>query len=290
MRLRTTAALGLLAVAVVSSGASGRADAAGSDCRSEHLAYHDGGTLATFNPTIDTGIVIPAPASGELVSVVVDWAAGNAYPERDAANTRTAADQLHESFTVTVGGVALGPLTADLPDSVEEGAVDEWSSGVMAGRFSASDLPGGAVVIVHSSVFGFTESPNSLQVASLSIDVERCNTAQPADTCPCSPTTTAVPPTTAPGETTSTAVPTPPTSTLPGGSTTTTPSVPTTAPTQTTSTLPSVTTSTTPGATTSTVPHLADTGRTSGWFVGGGGASLLAGLGLLRIRSVLGRR
>jgi hypothetical protein len=236
----------------------------GGGCTTEHYEWVGPILLASFSPEYDTGIEIPA-ADGVTVRVVeATYIASNTYPE-DPTHTRANDDQPRESFALFVGETQVGELTPDLPDTIEEGAPTEWFSGDQSGSFGPAVVSGGKVLFKHSSLFGFTETPNSLEPRLLTIDVERC-APPPETTLPVEETTTTVaattvvvePPTTAPPPTTVAAE----TTVAP----TTQPSVATTAP------------------ATTAPPILVATGRTSGWIVGAGAASLLSGLTLLKVR------
>ncbi len=234
-------------------------------CAEEHLEWAGSVLLASFSPEFDTGLVVPVAEPGGTVEILgATWVARNVYPEQLPEHTRGRDNQEHESFALFVGGTQVGSLTPDLPDTVDEGAVSEWASGDQLGSFGAATVTGGPVVLKHSYLFGFEESANSLEPQLISIDLRRCGPPVPTTTCTCPPTTEAptttvevIAPSTEPIATTESIVETTSTTVIP------------------TTTRPAVST---------TQPILVATGRTSGWIVGAGGASLLSGLTLLRLR------
>jgi hypothetical protein len=190
--------------------------------------------LLPGNATYDSGIVVPAPGAGQTLKVV-----SSAYKSFDryaagSSPSRADVNQQNESFAIRVGGIQIGGLSADLPDTVAEGATDDWFSGVLSGSFGGSGtiLTGGSLVFRHASLYGFNESFNSLHPKMVSIVLERCTAAVT--------TTTAAPTTTAAVTTTTAAV------------TTTTAAVTTTTAAVTTTTA-AVTTTTTRASTTTTV-------------------------------------
>jgi hypothetical protein len=142
----------------------------------------------------DTGITIPPAGPGqELVITSATWMAFDIRPEDETPPTRAEENEEHESFTVSVGGVQLGPLTPDLPDTVAEGAMTDNHSGVQSGSFPGGPTAGGAIVAHHSSAFGFNEADNGFNIKKIVITVE-CRVV-PTTTAP-APTTTAPAPTT----------------------------------------------------------------------------------------------
>ncbi|MEZ5255458.1 MAG: LPXTG cell wall anchor domain-containing protein [Ilumatobacteraceae bacterium] len=273
-------------------------------CSTEHYEFSNPIEMGSFAPVIDTGIVIAPPADGETLSIQVAYTAYNNYA-LDSEWTRAQSDQQHESFTVTVGGTQLGPLTPDLPDSVDEGAPDDYHSGTQTGTFAANDILGGPVVLVHSSQFGFTESPNSLEVPTVIVDVVRClvppqttTTVAQTTTTVAETTTTVAETTTTVAETTTTVAQTTTTALPPGTdypTTTTQPPVTTAPPTTVvvnppTTAGPTTVPPTTVPPTTTTVPTLPATGQGDAWLAGVGGGSVLLGLAMLRLRSKLAPR
>lgn len=242
-------------------------------CAQEHHEWTGPVLLASFSPEYDTGIVITAPPDGGSLRVIeATYVANNAYVEQLPEHTRANDGQQNESFALFVGDTQVGGLTPDLPDIVDEGAVNDWNSGDQVGSFGAASVSGGRVLLKHSFLFGFAETANSIDVQLLSIDVERCGppiattTTVPPEICTCPPTT----------EATTTTVEVAPV---------TEPPVDTTSPQAIENTVPTTTPfPTTTAPTTTTEPILVATGATSGWIVGAGSASLLSGLTLLRFR------
>jgi LPXTG-motif cell wall-anchored protein len=182
--------------------------------------------LANGSPASATGLSVPAPAAGETLTVVSSSWTTYDYLPFDTSPSRADQNQQNERFGLAVGGVAIGGLSADLPDTVAQGAVDDWSSGIHSGSFggAAADVAGGAITLRHASLSGFTESDNSFIVKSFSLTVQRCVTTVDSTTTTAAETTTtttAATTTTAVGATTTTAAATT-TSVASGGPTTTT--------------------------------------------------------------------
>ena len=123
----------------------------------------------------NTGVVVPAPAASEtLVVASATYHAYDRYPD-GSTPSRAEAGQVHEQFALKVGGVQVGSLTPDVPNGVAEGAPTDWYSGELIGSFgSGATLTGGELVLVHSSQFGFSETPNSLYAVEVSVTVRRC--------------------------------------------------------------------------------------------------------------------
>lgn len=239
-RRTTCAALGALALTGAVLLANGTPGGAATQCRSTTLTWTapDGLIMTSFqNQLVDTGLVVPAGAPGETVTLTAStYTSSDRYPD-GASPSRAEVDQAHESWGLRIGGVDAGPLSTDVPDTEAEGAASPWFSGVRSGSFGEGVINPGAVFLRHASLDGFTESPNSVHPGSVSITVSYC--AEVDDTTTTGPGTTA-PGTTAPGTTApATTVPDPsttvpePTTTLPDPATTAAP--PTTAPAPTTS-------------------------------------------------------
>lgn len=185
--------------------------------------------------TYDTGLSVPAAGVGETVSVTASaYSSYDRYPA-NASPSRADADQQHEQWGLRIGGTNFGLLSADVPDSIDEGAVDDWYA-TTSGTLGLGAVATGRIVIVHSSLYGFTESYNSVRPGSFTLTVSYCSDA-PATTTTTSttstaPTTTAAATTTAVVTTTSAATTTTgaTTTTASGGTTTTVPAVTTTSP------------------------------------------------------------
>jgi LPXTG-motif cell wall-anchored protein len=198
--------------------------------------------LANGSPASATGLSVPAPAAGETLTVVSSSWTTYDYLPFDTSPSRADQNQQNERFGLAVGGVAIGGLSADLPDTVAQGAVDDWSSGIHSGSFggASADVAGGAITLRHASLSGFTESDNSFIVKSFSLTVQRCVTTVDSTTTTAAETTTtttAATTTTAVGATTTTAAATT-TSVASGGPTTTAAAAPATTTTVAVAALP----------------------------------------------------
>jgi hypothetical protein len=275
------------------------------------------------NPIYDTGIRVPDAAAGETIRVTASsYVSGDTYPP-DAPETREMANQLHEQWRLNIGGAEFGSLTADVPDSVATGATSAYS-GTISGSFGTGPITSGAVLLRHASLYGFTESANSVRPSSFQLELAYCSadpeptttepatTAPPPDssapepspTAPEVPTTPAAPESTAPPDapdttpaapivplpaapTTSTSAP-PSTATVPPTSvpaTTTTFAIPRSpVPGDTTTTI--VTASTAPPTTATGAPpgSLPTTGGDPSALVQAGFLLLVLGLALRRVR------
>ena len=196
--------------------------------------------LLPSNATYDTGITVPAPGAGQTLKVVSSaYKSFDRYPA-GSSPTRAEVNQQNESFAIRVGGVQVGGLSTDVPDTVAEGAVDDWFSGVISGSFGGNGtiLTGGSLIIRHASLYGFNESFNSVHPKMVSITLERCTaevtttTVAPTTTAAVTTTTAAV--TTTTTASTSTTVLATTTTVASGGPTTTAASTTTTAATTTT--------------------------------------------------------
>ena len=224
-------------------------------CSTETYEFRTSQRFVPWAATLNSGIIVPAPAPSTTLRVVsATYTTYDRYPDGQIPN-RATADQQHESVGISIGGTLIGGLSADVPDSVGEGAPTNWYSGLVTGSFGGSGtvLTGGELVIRHASLYGFNESPNSIQVDLIRVVLERCAAPPPTT----STTTTTVPPTTS---TTSTTVP-------PTTSTTSTTVPPTTSTTSTTVPPTTSTTSTTvpptTSTTTTTVPPTSSTTSTT---------------------------
>ena len=207
--------------------------------------------LLPGNATYDSGIVVPAPGAGQTLKVVSSaYKSFDRYPA-GSSPTRAEVNQQNESFAIRVGGVQVGGLSTDVPDTVAEGAVDDWFSGVISGSFGGSGtiLTGGSLVFRHASLYGFNESFNSVHPKMVSIVLERCTAAVTTTTAAVTTTTAAV--TTTTTASTSTTVLATTTTVASGGPTTT--AAPTTTTAATTTTVASGGTTTTVRPTTTSV-------------------------------------
>lgn len=123
-----------------------------------------------------TGITVPVPSAGDTQRVLsATYQAYDTYAP-GTSPTRADKDQANERFGIKVGGVQVGGLSADLPDTVAEGAVDVNTSGLQSGSLGGggTEIVGGEIVLYHSSNYGYTESMNSLQVTNVALEVETC--------------------------------------------------------------------------------------------------------------------
>jgi LPXTG-motif cell wall-anchored protein len=161
--------------------------------------------LLPWVPTFSPGITITPAAPGETLNIVsADYATFDRYPSDGSAGTRTDANQQNERAGISIGGVNFGALSTDVPNGPAEGAPDEYFSGIITGSFGSGPTAGGAVLVRHASLYGFTESPNSVNITSLEIVVERCiEIPDETTTTPPQPETTptSVEPETTPAET-----------------------------------------------------------------------------------------
>jgi LPXTG-motif cell wall-anchored protein len=185
-------------------------------CTSELYEWSGDQLLVPWQPTFQAG-EIPGPAIGEtLVLTGVQYSAWDEYPE-GTVPSRADADQPDESFGITIGGVPVGGLSADLPDTLPEGAPTIWYSGVHSGSLggAGTEIDGGIILVRHASLYGVGAEPaNSVHASGLTITVDRCvappeeTTTTPAPTTTAGPTTTAAPTTEAPTTTAESAGPT----------------------------------------------------------------------------------
>jgi len=239
--------------------------------------------LLPGNATYDSGIVVPAPGAGQTLKVV-----SSAYKSLDrypvgSSPSRADVNQQNESFAIRVGGIQIGGLSTDLPDTVAEGAPDVWFSGVLSGSFGGSGtiLTGGSLVFRHASLYGFNESFNSVHPKMVSIVLERCTTAVTTTTV--APTTTAAVTTTTAAVTTTTAAVT--TTTAAATTTTVATGGPTTTAAPTTTTAAATTTSVASGGpTTTAVPSIPVTGDRTAVPLVMGAVAAGTGLVLLLVR------
>ncbi|CAB4573026.1 unannotated protein [freshwater metagenome] len=217
-------ALLMTACGLVGTAALGGVAAADHECTTETFSWSNPtlSQIATWNSTMATGLSIPAPAAGATLTVV-----STAYTAYDSIGegevTRAIQNETGEQFTLRVGGTQVGGLSADLPDSVSQGAATPWFSGTVAGSLggAGTTLTGGEIVIQHS---GKSETVNAFSVKTITVVVERCLPHAPTTTAP----TTTAPTTTAP--TTTAPTTTAPTTTAPTTTAPTTTAPATTAP------------------------------------------------------------
>jgi LPXTG-motif cell wall-anchored protein len=218
---------GLLALPVGAFGGAVALAAPGDVCSTSSIGWTGDELLVPWNQVKNTGVVVPAPAPGETVTLLsAAYETYDRYPD-GSSPSRAHVNQANERVGITVGGVAVGGLSVDVPDSVAEGALTDWDSGPVNGTFGGAGtvLAGGEIVIRHASLYGFVESPNSVRVSQVVLTVERCRPPDPTTPTTAAPTTAAPtttevgsggPTTTSPGAGSTT------TTVGPGGSTTTT--------------------------------------------------------------------
>lgn len=225
------------------------AAAQGEVCATATYAWNGNKKFLPWDAVANTGVVIPGPAAGETLRVLTaTYNTYDQYPD-GASPSRAEAGQTHESVGLEIGGVQVGGLSADVPNGVAEGAPTDWFSGVISGSFGGGGtvIPGGELVVKHSSLYGFTESPNSVFISNVTVTVERCTTPTvPSTAAP----TTAAPTTAAP----TTAAPTtaaPTTTVVSSGGPTTTVTTPTSTP--AVGTTPTTTTVVSAGGPTTTI-------------------------------------
>ena len=144
-------------------------------CTSERHEWVGDVHLTTSSSAFDSGMTIPAAAAGETLTVTQStFMVRDLYAEQNPDVTRSSENEQHESFALIIGGVQFGALTPDLPDTVAGGAVSDWDSGELSGSFGTGETLGGAVTFRHASRFGLSESPNSVQVGDVTIELRRC--------------------------------------------------------------------------------------------------------------------
>jgi LPXTG-motif cell wall-anchored protein len=122
--------------------------------------------------TVATGITL---APGRIASMT--YSSADSYPGR-----RLSA-QPYEVWGVTVGGVAVGGLTSDVPDPTDA------DQATVSGSLSGGPTSGGAVLIMHASEFGVGSGENS--VTPVSLTIVHCVVEpdpEPAPTVPIAPT------------------------------------------------------------------------------------------------------
>lgn len=253
-------------------------------CSTQEYRWNGEALLVPGHQVENTGVIVPGPAAGETVTVTsLRFTAYDRYPA-GSDPTRAETDQMHEQFRVAIGDVE-SSFTPDLPDSIDEGAVDDWYSGVQSGTLSIGAIAGGEISLRHYSLYLVDDSPNSVRPTSVTVVVERCT--QPEET-----TTTSTAPPEPPAPTN------PPTSVDSGGPVPPVASVPdptpTPTPTQVTTTTAAASlgpvppasqpTSTTTARVASQAPALPATGSSSGLLLTIGAGLIVAG-GVLVVRS-----
>jgi LPXTG-motif cell wall-anchored protein len=198
MNKAIAAAITMMAAGAVSVSAMSGTVGAADDCLSETYSWNNTSLsqLATWQPSLTTGLSIPAPAANEHLAVIsTAWSSYDRLMEENPELTREIQNETAEQFSVRVGGVQVGGLSADLPDTAAQGAPTPWFSGVVSGSFGGVDtvVSGGAITLQHS---GDQSSFNAFTPKTVTITVVRCKP----------PTTTIAPTTTVVGPTTTTAV------------------------------------------------------------------------------------
>ncbi len=180
-------------------GPSARADAT---CRTLTVSWRSPSSelslASNARETYATGVTVPAPAPGERLTVVTsNWSSYDRYPDW-TTETRAEVDQQNERWGISIGGVRFGPLTPDLPDSVAEGAESDRYSGLVTGGFGSGSISSGEIVIVHASVDGFRESPNSVRPSEIVLILSYCQDIADTTTTTAATTTLVPVPATAP--------------------------------------------------------------------------------------------
>jgi LPXTG-motif cell wall-anchored protein len=267
---------GILAAAPL----AGTASAAEAGCTSTTYSW-SGDQLMVYSSSVEfhTGVVVPSASAGEtLVVADATYHVYDKYPD-DSSPNRVDSAQTHEQMSLTVGGVQIGGLTPDLPNGVAEGAPTDWYSGERLGSFgSGQAITGGELVLHHSSQFGFTESPNSLHAAEVSVTIEACVTV--ASTVPVTVAST-VAPTSAPTTVVSTEAPAVAVAPTP----VTSPAVTSTVPASTSTTVAAVAGPAPSAAPTSTInPLLPATGAGTVVPLIVGGVAVCTGASLMLVR------
>jgi LPXTG-motif cell wall-anchored protein len=229
MNKAIAAALTILAAGTASVSAVAGTVSAGDDCLSETYAWNNTAVtqLATWNPSIDTGLNIPAPTGDEHIAVIAtSWTSYDRLMDENPQLTREIQNETGEQFSVRIGGTQVGGLSADLPDTEAQGAPTPWFSGVVSGSFGGVDtIVGGGEITLHHS--GDSSSFNAFNPKSVTITVVRC-------TPPIETTTTVVDtPTTTVDTPTTTETPAPTTTQVASNAPTTTVQVASNAPTTT---------------------------------------------------------
>jgi LPXTG-motif cell wall-anchored protein len=192
MKKALSAAMLMMAAGTVSVASLGGTASAAETCVSETYSWTNNSftNLATWNPSITTGLTVAAPGAGQrLVVTSATWTAYDRLVEEDPAVTRENPEENSEYFATYIGGVKLGGSSSDLPDTVAEGAASPWFSGVVGGDFAAGGtvVPGGSITVQFT---GGSDLPNALTPKTITVVLDRCTEVVP--------TTTAATPTTTP--------------------------------------------------------------------------------------------
>ncbi|MFN8022685.1 MAG: LPXTG cell wall anchor domain-containing protein [Acidimicrobiales bacterium] len=190
MKKALSAAMLMMAAGTVSVASLGGTASAAETCVSETYSWTNTSftNLATWNPSINTGLTVAAPGAGQrLVVTSATWTAYDRILGEDPAVTRDNPEENNEYFATYIGGVKLGGSSSDLPDTAAEGAPSPWFSGVVAGDFAAGGtvVPGGAITVQFT---GGSELPNALTPKVVTVVLDRCTEVVPTTTAP-APTT-----------------------------------------------------------------------------------------------------
>ena len=159
--------------ALVTLGLSG-GTASASLCTPTGYYWNGSVTLNTNNPVLHTGIVLPAPLENQELKI--NQVTYSAFDNSEEASRLDPPEQ-DERFGITVGGVAVGGLSADLPDD-ESSA---YATGTQTGSLGATGAHsnGGELVFHHASTYGYSGF-NSFTISAVSVYVVNC--AEPAPT------------------------------------------------------------------------------------------------------------
>jgi len=267
------AAAAVVSVPVAMGGAAG----AEAVCRSDSFSWSGDQLFVPWASTLSTGVVIPAAGAGETLRVTsASYSTYDRYGEGQVPN-RAEVGQMHEQVGIVIGGTPVGSLSADIPNGISEGAPSDFFSGIVNGSFGGAGtaISGGELVVRHSSLYGFTESPNSVRVSQIDVTVERCSTP-PTTEPPVTEPPVTEPPITQPPATQPTTTPAPTTTQVGSGGPTTTPA-PTTVPAPTTTQVGSGGPTTTPGPTTVPAPTTTQVGSGGPTTVPGGALPVTGG-------------
>jgi glucose/arabinose dehydrogenase len=194
-----------------------------SNCTTESYSWSGFAALHSAQPIYTTTISIPAVAVNESLTVMSVAYTAFEGQSAGAVPSRAAENEPYEEFGIRIGTTDVTSLSADLPDTVAEGAANDNYSGLNAGSLDGwvgVPIQGGTATLRHASLYGFSNgTSNSLVAYSLSIAVSRCrNTSSATTTTTTYPvTTTTNPATTTTGVNTTTTAPVSST-TLNGGS------------------------------------------------------------------------
>ncbi len=208
----------LIAAAMVIGGGVDRSSFAfAAECTLQSFSWSGFAALHANQPSLLTSIAIPAPASGETLSVYS--VAYTAYDAQSSGTTpdRASLNEPFEQFSVRIGSVDNPALTADLPDSVAEGAPSSHYSGLSSATlagWAGRQIEGGTVELRHASLSGRTSATsNDLIAYNLTVITDRCTGSTATTTATTAAATTTISPvattsasatTTSPGVTTTT--------------------------------------------------------------------------------------